>query len=115
MDDDYLEKIAQGIAFVAEETDCVVGLIVLIPHTDHLLVENVAVDPDKQSEGVGSALLAFAEKSARDAGISTLRLYTNGAMTENLSLYPWLGYEETDRRTDEGFERVFFSKRIPSR
>ena len=31
-------------------------------------------------------------------------------MTENLKLYPRLGYREVDRKTDEGFERVFFAK-----
>ncbi len=112
MDGDYGEKVAQGTAFVAEDANRVVGLIVLIPHADHLLVETVAVDPERQSEGIGRALLAFAETSARESGLSTLRLYTNAAMTENLAFYPRLGYEETGRRTDEGFERVFFSKRL---
>jgi ribosomal protein S18 acetylase RimI-like enzyme len=112
MDDDYGEKIARGNAFVAEAAGRVVGLIVLIRHADHLLVENVAVDPDKQRNGIGRALLGFAETSARNAGISMLRLYTNAAMIENLSFYPRLGFEETDRRTSDGFERVFFSKHL---
>jgi hypothetical protein len=33
-------------------------------------------------------------------------------MTENLELYPHLGYSETDRRLDGGFQRVFFAKRL---
>jgi hypothetical protein len=33
-------------------------------------------------------------------------------MHENLHLYPRLGYEEYDRRSDEGFDRVFFRKRL---
>jgi hypothetical protein len=36
-------------------------------------------------------------------------------MTENLAFYPRLGYEEVDRRTDGGFERVFFVKRLDAR
>jgi hypothetical protein len=31
-------------------------------------------------------------------------LYTNEKLTENLQLHPALGYAETGRRTDEGFE-----------
>ena len=112
MDHDYGEKVAKGYAFVAEEAGSVVGLVVLVPASDHLLVENVAVDPSRQGEGIGRALLAFAEAAARDAGVSTLQLYTNAAMTENLAFYPRLGYEEVGRRTDAGFERVFFSKRL---
>jgi hypothetical protein len=33
-------------------------------------------------------------------------------MTENLALYPRLGYIEAERCTDNGFERVFFAKRL---
>ena len=31
-------------------------------------------------------------------------------MTENVAWYPHLGYTEVDRRTDGGFDRVFFCK-----
>ena len=33
-------------------------------------------------------------------------------MTENLELYPRLGYREVDRREEDGFSRVFFRKRL---
>jgi len=112
MDDDYGAKVEARLAFVAEEAGGITGLIVLLGQPDHMLVENVAVDPDRQSEGIGRELLAFAETSAREAGVAELRLYTNAAMTENLAFYPRLGYEETGRRTDNGFERVFFSKSL---
>ncbi len=112
MREDYAEKVAQNLVFVADEADRVVGLVVLVREPDHLLLENVAVEPDRQGEGIGRALLAFAETVAREAGTPTLRLYTHAAMTENLTLYPRLGYEQTDRRTDDGFERVFFVKHL---
>jgi|SRR6476469_1562387 len=113
MTDDYPAKIEQGHLSVAIDGSGVVGLIVLVEEPDHLLVENVAVDPGRQSAGIGRTLLAFAEETARAAGLRTLRLYTNAAMTENLAFYPRLGYEEVDRRTDNGFERVFFAKHLP--
>src|SRR3954451_21354195 len=109
MDDDYVEKVERGHVFVAVEASDVIGLIVLIEEPDHLLVENVAVEPERQSQGIGRALLAFAEAAAVEAGLTTIRLYTHAAMTENLAFYPRLGYTEVDRRTDNGFERVFFS------
>lgn len=112
MEEDYAEKVAQGLVFVADEAGEVVGLVVLVREPDHLLVENVAVVPERQGEGIGRALLAFAEDVAREAGTPTLRLYTHAAMTENLALYPRLGYEQVDRRTDDGFERVFFVKHL---
>ena len=41
-----------------------------------------------------------------------MRLYTNEAMTENLSFYPRHGYRETGRAVQDGFRRVFFSKTV---
>jgi GNAT superfamily N-acetyltransferase len=111
MDDDYEEKIARGIVFVIEE-EVAIGAIVLIDKSDHLLIENVAVDPDRQGEGIGGALLAFAESRSRESGLDLLRLYTNAAMTESLSVYAHLGYREQDRRTDDGFDRIFLAKRL---
>ena len=31
-------------------------------------------------------------------------------MTENIELYTRLGWHETERRTEHGFQRVFFAK-----
>lgn len=114
MDDDYLENLHESHVFVADEGGEVVGLIVLFTARDHLLIENVVVDPDHQGKGLGRSLMAYAEAYASGQRIPELRLYTNAAMTENLSLYPRLGYHEDDRRTEDGFERVFFSKRLAS-
>ena len=112
MDEDYGEKVAQGRVSVAIEGAEIVGLIVLVREPDYLLVENVAVEPQRQSQGIGRALLAFAEAVAGEADLKMLRLYTHAAMTENLAFYPRLGYTEVERRTDNGFERVFFSKHL---
>ena len=35
-------------------------------------------------------------------------------MTENIALYSRLGWHETHRRTERGFQRVFFSKPAPA-
>jgi GNAT superfamily N-acetyltransferase len=111
MDDDYGEKVRHGTVFVWHDAE-VVGVIVLNQVTGHVLVETVAVRPDHQSHGIARGLFEFAEEYARARGLYELRLYTNAAMTENLALYPHLGYAEDDRRVERGFERVFFSKRI---
>jgi GNAT superfamily N-acetyltransferase len=77
---------------------------VLIRNRDHLLIENVAVDPSRQHQGIGRALLAVAETHALSLATRILRLYTNTAMSENLELYPHLGHEqlaEVDARTTD--------------
>lgn len=111
MDDDYDAKTERGEVFVADDVG-VAGVIVLVAYIDHLLVENVAVDPARQGAGVGRRLLAYAEEHAAALGLSELRLYTNEAMTENLSFYPRLGYTETGRRIEDGFRRVYYSKKL---
>ena len=111
MDDDYDAKTRRGEVFVADD-GAVVGVIVLIERPDHLLVENVAVDTARQGTGVGRTLLAYAEEHAAALHLRELRLYTNEAMTENLAFYPRLGYRETGRRIEDGFCRVYYSKRL---
>jgi ribosomal protein S18 acetylase RimI-like enzyme len=111
MDDDYTQKVREGCVFVADE-DIVVGLIVLIRKSNHVLIENIAVDPRRQGTGVGRALLGYAEIDAHRHQLVVLRLYTNAAMTENLALYKSLGYREDERRREGAYERVFLSKRL---
>jgi len=53
MDDDYGERVSRGLVSVAEDAGEIVGLIVLAGEADHLLIENVAVDPTRQGEGIG--------------------------------------------------------------
>ena len=109
---DHAGLVAAGRTSVIEADGEVAGVIVLIPGGDHLLVENVAVAPKAQGRGLGRELMAFAERRAAQLGMAELRLYTNQLMTENLALYPALGYAETGRRVEDGFARVYFSKRI---
>jgi ribosomal protein S18 acetylase RimI-like enzyme len=110
MDDDLTSKVARGNAFVWDRHG-VAGVTVLICATDHLLIENVAVHPACQRQGIGRTLLAFAEAHAEALGLPELRLYTNAGMTENLRFYPRLGYTETGRRAEGPFDRVYFSRR----
>jgi N-acetylglutamate synthase-like GNAT family acetyltransferase len=112
MDADYAGLIGAGRVTVAERDGDVMGAIVLLPMADHLLVENVAVDPAAQRAGIGRRLMAHAEDEARALGLSELRLYTNEHMVENMAWYPRLGYRETERRSESGFARVFFAKRL---
>ena len=109
---DHAGLIAAGRTSVIEADGKVAGVIVLIPGGDHLLVENVAVSPRMQGRGLGRELMAFAERRAAELGMAELRLYTNQLMTENIALYPALGYTETGRRVEDGFARIYFSKRI---
>ncbi|WP_433352135.1 GNAT family N-acetyltransferase [Microtetraspora malaysiensis] len=97
MEADYEALVAEGRVHVRDAPDGIEGLIVLIPEDGVLLVDNVAVRPDRQGRGVGRSLLAFAEEEARRLGLPALRLITNVKMTPNIALYASLGYMETGR------------------
>lgn len=111
---DYAALVASGEAWVAVEDDRVVGVLVIRPCRGELELENVAVDPGWQGRGYGRALIAFAEDHARELGLASVTLYTNETMTENLRLYPALGFVETGRRVEDGYRRVYFRKTIPA-
>ena len=59
---------------------------------------------------MGRRLLAFAEAEALRRGYSEIRLYTHETMVENQRLYASIGYEETGRGTEAGYDRVFMRK-----
>ncbi len=113
MRDDFSARVASGTVFVAErDGGDIVGLIVLLPQEDHLLLDNVAVAPEAQGQGVGRILIDFAESVARNSGFTELRLYTHQMMHENIALYARLGWTETGRHAQDGFDRVFFRKAL---
>lgn len=109
---DYAEKIAAGHTYVADDRGAVVGLLVLEPHQDHLLLDIVGVAPSHHGTGVGARLLGAADERARGLGLPEVRLYTNVVMTENLAYYPRHGYVETHRDRVGPYHRVFFTKRL---
>jgi GNAT superfamily N-acetyltransferase len=114
MDDDHAARIANGQQYVADgdEPGTLVASIVLVEQDGYLVVNNVAVAPDRQRQGHGRALLAFAEDEARRRGLPEIRLHTHARMADNLIMYPRLGYVEAGRETRDSFDRVLFVKTL---
>jgi ribosomal protein S18 acetylase RimI-like enzyme len=112
MRDDYALLIAGHRVHVLEDNREIVGLVVLIPEREAMLLDNVAVSPRAQGRGFGVKLIAFAEAAARAAGFGAIRLYTQDIMTENLALYARLGFVETHRGEELGLNRVYMSKTL---
>lgn len=110
MTDDYRQHVASGNVWVLLLHDEIIGIIVLLPKADYMLLNNLAVTPEKQRSGFGRRLMLFAEVKARRCGYKEIQLYTNQLMVENIAFYKKLGYRETGRRLDAGFKRVFMKK-----
>lgn len=115
--DDYARLIAQGHVSVLDAGEepqgtAIVAIIVLLAKADHLLLDNIAVHPAHQGRGLGRRLILFAEAEARHRGHTELRLYTHAKMTENIALYQRIGFAETGRAQQGGYDRVFMTKRL---
>jgi ribosomal protein S18 acetylase RimI-like enzyme len=110
--DDYSRRIADGQVWVVDDENRIVGILVLEEDDDRFLLDNIAVAPDQQGKGVGRVLLEFAEAEAARRGWSEIVLYTHALMTENIALYRRIGYIETHRITEKGFDRVYLTKRV---
>lgn len=107
---DFAAHIDAGQVVVIAADDQLLGYAVCYRRGDHVHLENIAVLPQQQGRGLGRRLLHFVEQQARGDGANAVELYTNEKMTENLHWYPALGYVETERRSEDGFRRVYFRK-----
>jgi GNAT superfamily N-acetyltransferase len=110
--DDYDARIAAGEAFVLDAEADVLGILILIDANGHLLLDNVATAPGAQGQGVGRQLVSFAESEARRRGYCEIRLYTHAVMADNVAYYENLGWEETHRGEQAGYQRIFMRKRL---
>jgi ribosomal protein S18 acetylase RimI-like enzyme len=110
--DNYAQRIADGQTWVLEDADGIAGILVLEETPAGLLLDNIAVPPDYQGKGVGRALLEFAEAEARRRGFDAIHLYTHALMTENIALYRRIGYAETHRITEKGYDRIYMTKQL---
>jgi ribosomal protein S18 acetylase RimI-like enzyme len=112
MREDYAKVIRDREVTLIESEGALVGALVLGVGEQGFTIENVAIHPTRQGEGLGRALLELAEEQARRGGFDSIHLYTHEKMAENLALYERIGYVEYERRAEWGFSRVFMSKRL---
>jgi GNAT superfamily N-acetyltransferase len=112
MDDDHGARIAAGEVEVFVDAVGIAGVLVLVIGRDEAKLEIVAVAERVRGRGLGRRLVAHAEAVSRAAGCLRISLFTHETMTENRAIYPRLGYVETHRARQDGFDRVFFSKTL---
>lgn len=106
----YVARGAEGM--LPNNGDTIVGVLVVIQSGTKLLLDNVAVSPVAQGHGLGKRLVTFAEQRAVELGFSEIELYTHAKMTENQIFYPKLGYNQVRRVFENGFERIYYAKKL---
>lgn len=92
MQADYDRAVAEHLIDLAEQDRKLVALVEMIEAPDHLLIENLAVHPDVQGQGLGERLLHHAEATACKLGHPEIRLYTNEKFAANIAFYSRRGY-----------------------
>jgi GNAT superfamily N-acetyltransferase len=111
----YERAVMEHIIDLYEDGGELLALVEMILKCDHLLIENIAVHPDRQGNGLGDRLLRHAEGVALILGVAEVRLYTNAAFISNLAFYAKRGYQEYRRGTMlAGSTTVFMRKDLPS-
>ena len=70
------------------------------------------VADDVRGLGIGRRMLETLEVEARALGLDTLRLETNSALAEAISLYRKAGYREVARFNDDPYAHHWFEKRL---
>ncbi len=96
---DYVEAVKNHRIDLLYLDGKLVALIEMILEADHLLIENVAVSPGFQGNGLVRKLMAHAEQVAASLGHSETKLYTNKLFAKNVQFYQKLGYG-VDREED---------------
>ncbi len=75
-------------------------------------IKRVWTAPSARGMGVARRMLRAIEGAAREAGVKTLRLDTNRALTEAHALYRREGYREVARFNDNPYAHHWFEKRL---
>lgn len=90
---DYGEIFATMEVWLAEEGDALVGVLILEPRADDLLIWSIATSPAAQGHGLGEMMLDAASVRARQLGHPVVRLYTGSPLKSLIGWYQRHGFE----------------------
>ena len=100
------QKAAQELAFAAIDNEGLIGCVFLKPEATALYIGKLAVHPSAQGKGAGRLLLERAEATARQLGLSSLRLETRVELAENHRLFAAWGFAKTAENRHPGYDRT---------
>jgi ribosomal protein S18 acetylase RimI-like enzyme len=79
--------------WVAQGDARLVGVLILEPRIEDLLIWSIATEPALQGHGLGRAMLSAAEARTRELGQTIIRLYTGTPLKHLISWYERNGFE----------------------
>ena len=111
--DEVRGELEDNLGCVALDGERMVGCVRARVDGDLLLIGRIAIAPDQQGSGLGTALLSAVEERGREVGAITAELFTGSLSEANLRLYEREGYEESERVPgDDGTAQVFLRKQL---
>ena len=108
---DYEQHLREDIIFTVKISQKVVGFAIIQQKDDGYWLETIAVLPDYSGQGIGSRLIQKIEAYLLPL-TSHYQLYTNEVMREAQNWYVKLGFQQTDRRMCDGFQRIYCRKEL---
>jgi GNAT superfamily N-acetyltransferase len=109
---DYAQAVQKHRIDLLYADGTLAALIEMIAEPECLLIENVAVSPAFQGQGLGRKLMAHAEQVAASLKRDRARLYANKLFAENIRLYAKLGYRVDREEPFRGGTVVHMSKEL---
>jgi len=92
--------IDRSFLYLAFECDMPIGVLALLPQNEtQAEIVNLAVDPDRQGQGVGKALIRTAIADARTRGFREIHVATGNSRLEALALYQKTGFRPTRKKS----------------
>ena len=102
----------KGGFFLALHMDRPVGCVALKGGGMFGEIKRLWVCPAVRGQGLARRLMEAAEAHAREMGVNCLRLDTNRALPDAISMYRRWGWAEIDRFNDDPYAHVFFEKQL---
>ena len=111
--DDLRDELAQAdvVGLGAWDGDRLVGSVRVRVADDVGHLGRLVVAPDRQGQGIGTALLQAAE-AALPEGVREMRLFTGERSVDNLRLYERMGYVRSHETSAGTYALVHLAKRI---
>ncbi|MEL6375033.1 MAG: GNAT family N-acetyltransferase [Pseudomonadota bacterium] len=90
---DYDEIMETHEVWLIEHEAAVIGVLILEPRAQDMLIWSIATAPDAQRRGIGKLMLDAAEMRAQQFGLRTMRLYTGAPLKQQIAWYEANGYQ----------------------
>lgn len=81
------------IFLVCEKDGKIAGYIGMYVSFDEGSITNVAVMPEYRKQGIGEALVSYAQKAGKEAGVNTIFLEVRVSNEPAIALYRKMGFE----------------------